>query len=555
MAVVYAVIIVVTIRSIFLLHSNLKAERQARAEQLETQALGSELQLVSLFLTDQARNYVQYGEVEHYNNYQTEVNDTQRREGVMAQLIEIGVEENQLNLIEQANTISHDLEKIEEAAMDLASFGDYENARKMLYDDQYNTTIAEVSGYTEQFIDEINATAAIFSENATKNSRNQMFLVFGLIGAVVVLIGSTFTMLGYKIRNLGIVTEKLDELSTNDGDLTSRVEVTSKDEIGIIATSFNLFVEKVQNIVEEIACVSERVAASSEELSATTEQSSAASEEVAHVIDEISNSASVEAQETSKGAENAQELGTYIEQEFKLVEQLSKESEIVEKLIQEGRNYIKLLNQTAEDNEEISNEVYTTILDTNESVEQISQGSQKMRDIADQTQLLALNAAIEAARAGDSGRGFAVVADEVQKLSEESAKFTDEIMKIITELKKKTAIAVSSIGGAKKIVEAQNESVEHTSSAFTGISEAVERIRESVVVLENNAHLMENKKEVVIEIMNNLAAISQENAAGTEEAAASVQEQTASMEEIASTSEELARQAETIKENVHKFKY
>ena len=103
----------------------------------------------------------------------------------------------------------------------------------------------------------------------------------------------TFLLLGKKVKTLQTITQRLDELASHDGDLTSRVNITTRDEIGEIAHSFNLFTEKIQNIVVDIANETKHVVVASEQLTATCAQSSLASEEVARTIEEIAKGAGI----------------------------------------------------------------------------------------------------------------------------------------------------------------------------------------------------------------------------------------------------------------------
>lgn len=537
------------------LNKGINEERMAKAREFEIKELGSQLKVASDYLTEQARAYVQFGENVYYDNYWKEVREVKSRENILDRLEELGVQEEQFNILKSAGQASNNLEKIEEEAMRAVESKDFEKARILVFDSNYNNTKAGINSLVNEFIDAANEMATKDALIASNKAKNLFYMAYSFVGLFVSIVILTFILLAGKIKNLNLITNKLDELATNDGDLTSRVNINTKDEIELIGNSFNIFVEKVRNIVLEIASISEQVAASSEELSATTQQSSLASEEVAKVITEMAQGSSEQAKDTQDGAISINRLGEVIENELQLVKELNDSIVTVDRLIAEGFEAIKSLDKSTKENNDIAKNVNDTILETSTSAEKISVVSEMIKNIADQTNLLALNATIEAARAGEAGRGFAVVADEIRKLAEQSNNFTDEIAIIIKELLDKTNNAVKLMLQAGRVVQLQSENVKETGEKFYGINNAIHSMEDIIQTLNKGTYSMNQEKEEIINIMENLSAISQQNAAATQEASASVEEQTASVEEIAHASEELAKQAEAILASLGRFKY
>lgn len=537
------------------LKKGINEERIAKAREFEIKELGSQLKVASDYLTEQARAYVQFGENVYYDNYWKEVREVKSRENILDRLEELGVQEEQFNILKSAGQASNNLEKIEEEAMRAVESKDFEKARILVFDSNYNNTKAGINSLVNEFIDAANEMATKDALIASNKAKNLFYMAYSFVGLFVSIVILTFILLAGKIKNLNLITNKLDELATNDGDLTSRVNINTKDEIELIGNSFNIFVEKVRNIVLEIASISEQVAASSEELSATTQQSSLASEEVAKVITEMAQGSSEQAKDTQDGAISINRLGEVIENELQLVKELNDSIVTVDRLIAEGFEAIKSLDKSTKENNDIAKNVNDTILETSTSAEKISVVSEMIKNIADQTNLLALNATIEAARAGEAGRGFAVVADEIRKLAEQSNNFTDEIAIIIKELLDKTNNAVKLMLQAGRVVQLQSENVKETGEKFYGINNAIHSMEDIIQTLNKGTYSMNQEKEEIINIMENLSAISQQNAAATQEASASVEEQTASVEEIAHASEELAKQAEAILASLGRFKY
>lgn len=346
--------------------------------------------------------------------------------------------------------------------------------------------------------------------------------------------------------------KKISEL-----DITQDVPVAlkkRKDELGVLANSFQLVADSLRGFIREITDASQHVASSSEELTATSQQASMSAEEVAKTIEEMAKGASDQARDTETGSVKVNEIGNMIAEEELQRQVLNKAADEVVRLKDEGFQSLNELIEKTEASNKSSKEIYNVVLNTSDSAKKIENASQMIRSIAEQTNLLALNAAIEAARAGEAGRGFAVVADEIRKLAEDSNKFTKEIEEIVVELTDKTDSAVTTMQEAAVLTAAQTEGVEVTKTKFVGISTAIEKTKEALVTLNQTGEAMNLKKDEIIDIIQNLSALSEENAASTEQASASVQEQTSSMEQIAGASEELAKLAEEMQKSIAKFK-
>lgn len=235
----------------------------------------------------------------------------------------------------KSNNCTKKLSKIEEEAIQAAQAGDFDKARALMFDQNYNDTKTIITGLIDEFTNAINEMAAEQVAETSAQSKLLFTIVYIFLGLLISMLLITFALLAKKVRSLVVITKRLDELATNDGDLTSRVDITSKDEIGDIAKSFNTFVEKVRDIVVEIARISEQVAASSEQLTATTHQSSVAAEEVARTIEDIAKGASDQAKDTENGAANINILGEIIEEDLRLISNLESSSNKVMNLIEE----------------------------------------------------------------------------------------------------------------------------------------------------------------------------------------------------------------------------
>ena len=360
-------------------------------------------------------------------------------------------------------------------------------------------------------------------------------------------------------RPMTRVSAVLDDMARYDFTTDLRSELKAPlgrgDEIGEISRSLLQMKENVTGLIRTIDQSAGQVAQASDSMYQTSQQSAVAADEVARSVDEIARGASDQARDTEQGAAHAQELGTEIEENQRLMELLNGSALTVDELKNQGTALLGELVKKTEMTRESTGQVQDVIHQTHESAEKIQTASQMIRSIAEQTNLLALNAAIEAARAGEHGRGFAVVADEIRKLAEQSNGFTGEIAAIVQELTGKVEIMVSAMEDVDRLGIEQNDSVEKTAEKFSGIAGAIDGMRQAVDHLNESGGRMARRKEEIIQVLANLSAISEENAAGTQEASASIEEQTAAVQEIARSSEQLARLADGMQNEIRRFSY
>ncbi len=334
-----------------------------------------------------------------------------------------------------------------------------------------------LSAYTPLDVGEVRW--ALLAEIDQAEVRAPIYRLLGIIGVVLLLIAGAVTTIAYFVGR-GIadpLVRSVDFAETvAGGDLTARIDLDQKDEIGLLAGALTGMAVRLREIVSHVQTAGANVAAGSQELSSSAQEMSQGASQQAASAEEASASMEEMTANIRQNADNADETE-------------------------------KIARKSAQDAQESGEAVDKTVTAMRRIAEKIS----IIEEIARQTDLLALNAAVEAARAGDNGKGFAVVASEVRKLAERSQ------------------------GAAREISELSRYSVdvaERAGKMLTALMPDIRKTSELIQEISVSCNEQNSGADQINKAIQQLDEVIQQNASASEEMASTAEELSSQAEQL-----------------------
>ncbi|WP_018248828.1 methyl-accepting chemotaxis protein [Orenia marismortui] len=439
-------------------------------------------------------------------------NDDRQDEYINQALNYFDKAEEELNRLRRVFKESSDIERAEQLLVSLKvgrdSFNDIVTSEKIK--DEQKEIMVNLGDQVSTKLNNLALRKNNEIEESVSSGVKQLLLIL-LLG---VAFGITFAVIVTRIITKPVlrVVKFLKEMAQSGGDLTRRIEVNSKDEIGKLGYWFNAFMDELYNIILQLKNNAEDLSAHSQELSAAAEEGSASIDSTDQLIEGMSSS--------------IQQISSGTQEVTGLAEESSSQTQLGSQKIEDTVNSIKDVNNSVAKTVKIINN-----LELNS--EKIGRIIELITNIADQTNLLALNAAIEAARAGEHGQGFAVVAEEIRTLAEETAKATEEISALVNQTQEQAENGLRAIEEVEDKASLGQKMADKSGELFRIIEDFTEKTSAQIEQTALATQKLADDTDIIMSSSRDVKGMS---------------------DEVANSSQQLAVMAEEIQTLVEKFK-
>ena len=375
-------------------------------------------------------------------------------------------------------------------------------------------------------------------------------IVFSVISCII-----GFTLSGKVSNKMNMLAEDINQIA--DGYLTREVSyvlLKRPDEIGNIARNVSDLKDKLAEVIGNTKTLADKIKASGYDLASSASGAAEASSQVVSAVEDITRGSLSQAESVQTSSENTNQIGEDIDG---ITDNIHTLNDLVDSMKEASDRAMIAMEDLLAQNGDVTDAVSSirgVIENTANSVQVISQMTQIISEIADQTNLLSLNATIEAARAGESGRGFAVVASEISNLATQSQEAVVKIEEVTQKLVEDSISSVETVDSLVSEFETQSDKIMLTRDDMSVLSENATKVQNSVSDTGDKADTINVTKESLINIMEDLSAISEENAASTEETNASMEELNSTFQVISQNAVSLQTIAEQLRKKIAYFK-
>jgi len=383
-------------------------------------------------------------------------------------------------------------------------------------------------------------------------------ILIGTIVASLIVVCIIFLTTGLSISRqvsrILSVRNSLEEISKGEADLTKRININSKDEIGQLVVSFNGMMESFQSIMCELKQEASHIKEATYIIQENAHHTLDSSKNIQEESSQVAQASFAQQKNTEDSTHSMEELARSIQH---ISESIAEISTISRNTEENADNGLQIMNNLQKQLVEIHEKTNLSVMSTKELEKlssMIGEFTTVITGISDQTNLLALNASIEAARAGEAGKGFAVVAEEVRKLAEDSKLAADRISQVVMNVQRETAKIVSVIHSTAEVLDAGRSIVHEAQQSFEGINNDVQVLAEQVDLVSSSTEEIAASTEEVTATMEDVSLLAKQTSESVDAVAQKAKNQAVSMNEMTMIIDRLNATAENLQDSAGKYK-
>ncbi|MBE5889429.1 MAG: HAMP domain-containing protein [Lachnospiraceae bacterium] len=409
---------------------------------------------------------------------------------------------------------------------------------------------------SDNFIVQVSVSTA-----SVKKSANEMAIKMATMAAVMAVIALLilFVVITWIVRPLKIATKAVQKLSRDlgngQGDLTHKILVNSRDEIGIMVNGINDMMDAMSGIISSVQTTTNGVTTSSSDINSQIERAEMEISNVSSTMEQMSASS----EETSA---SLTQVLVQVDNVAGLVEEMNKTSiqnadyaeEVVQKVKQIQETSIVTREEANSHLQEVADRLREKIANAKQ-VEEIANLTDEILNITSQTNLLSLNASIEAARAGEAGKGFAVVADEIRQLADSSKEAANRIQDVTASVIVAVEDLANEAGNVTEFMVQNNEETHKETDELTeSYSDDISKLADSMSGFKESSDVIQNSMDVIRDAIDAVNRAAEETANGITNVARATIDLSGELQQVLDHATDNVAETTSLSAEINKFK-